>query len=162
MQHVHGGGRSRLLNRLQSRVVFPSCLLSPVGSDWFTKLYGFQAYESTTRHLHIVVCARHPRSRLHASPFVPPVPSSSSPPPAITTLSPVSTNFFLFLKHKPPSKPEANRDACNRVPLRQFLTVLAPASCSCGNRPGKERRGSQVRVPRALAARRGPTLGHGG
>ena len=57
-------------------------------------------YNSVTHHLYIVLCAHHPKSGLLLSPFIPPLPSSTSPLPSfplvITMLLSVSMRGFLF------------------------------------------------------------------
>ena len=68
-----------------------------------TKLYRFWVHNSTTHHLHTVLCVHHPKSSLLPSPFIPPILSSPCPCPdlpsalVITTLLSVSIRFVFFL-----------------------------------------------------------------
>ena len=49
---------------------FINCL----GWHWLTQLYRSQVHNSTTHHLYAVLCVHHPKSSLHPSPFIPPIP----------------------------------------------------------------------------------------
>ena len=48
---------------------------------WLIKSHRFQVHNSITHHLYIVLCVHHPQSSLLSSPFIPLIPSSSSPYP---------------------------------------------------------------------------------
>ena len=77
-----------------------------IGWPWLIKLCSFQAYNSTTHHLYIVLSVHHPKSSLLPLPFTTPLsPSPTSPyfpvPLGITKLLSVSMSFlgFLFISH---------------------------------------------------------------
>ena len=52
-----------------------------LGWHWLIKLYRFQVCNSLILHLYIVLCVHHPNSSLLPSPFIPHLPSSTSPTP---------------------------------------------------------------------------------
>ena len=79
-------------------------LLNFFGWHRLTKWYRFQVHNSTTHHLHTVLCVHHPSSLL-PSPLTPPAHSSASAlplPPAITTLLSMRLSFFCVFSISPP------------------------------------------------------------
>ena len=62
------------------------------------KLHRFQVYNSITHYLYIVLCVHHPKSSLLPSPFITPLPSStSSHTPFPLVINMLLCQYFFFL-----------------------------------------------------------------